>query len=374
MRTFLFRQPVLSSKEIPKILIITLCWALVQSAFYIYRYYSTMDLVYLHNLTGTFEFWPDFMGNLLLSVFGGITGGTILVSNRYEAFGQKPFEFCAIGSGLLFVLWYLLLAFIGLFLSGFVLYTFLDESDLAVTNSVQYLMAHLGTPSFFATMIIWGLLVSSTQFVLQINDKLGQGVLWSFLTGKYSRPREEERIFMFLDLKGATSIAEKMESGKFFEMLKEIYKDITRPIVESLGEIYQYVGDEVVISWSVEKGIRNNNALSCFYRIEKTIEGKNSKYLGKYGVVPTFKAGLHLGKATSGEIGVIKKDIVYSGDVLNTTSRIQSLCNQYNVKILVSSALLQLMKLSEKYIPIPIGEISLRGKEQKIALNTIQVS
>ncbi|MDO6605626.1 adenylate cyclase [Arenibacter palladensis] len=374
MRTLLFRKSVLGLKEIQKILIITLCWALVQSVFYIYRYFSTMEFVHLHNLTESFEFWPNFMANLFFSIFIGLIGGTILVYGRYEVFGQKYFEHCAIGSGLLFVLWYLLLAFIGLFLLGLVFYNLLGESEFAFAHSVYNLMAYLSVPSFFATMIIWGLLFSSTQFVLQINDKLGQGVLWSFLTGKYIQPREEERIFMFLDLKGSTSIAEKMESGKFFEMLKEIYKDITRPIVESLGEIYQYVGDEVVISWPVEKGIRNNNALHCFYRIERTIEEKKSKYLEKYGVVPTFKAGLHLGKATTGEIGVIKKDIVYSGDVLNTTSRIQALCNQYDVKILVSSALLQLMKLSAKYMAIPIGEISLRGKEQKIDLNTILVN
>ena len=333
-----------------------------------------MDLVHLHNLTGTFEFWPDFIGNLFFSIFVGLIGGTILVYGRYEVLGQKYFEHRAIRSGLPFVPWYLLLPFIGLFLICFLLYNLLGEREIVLADLVYNLLAHLSTPSLFATMIIWGLLVSSTQFVLQINDKFGQGVLWSFLTGKYSRPREEERIFMFLDLKGSTSIAEKMESSKFFEMLREIYKDITRPIVESSGEIYQYVGDEVVISWPVEKGIRNNNALHCFYRIERTIEEKKSKYLEKYGVVPTFKAGLHIGKATTGEIGVIKKDIVYSGDVLNTTSRIQALCNQYDVKILVSSALLQLMKLSAKYMAIPIGEISLRGKEQKIDLNTILVN
>ncbi|MCM4151121.1 adenylate/guanylate cyclase domain-containing protein [Arenibacter sp. N53] len=373
MGKLLFKPPVLGLKEMQKIWIITLCWAFVQSVFYIYRYYSTMDLVHLYKLTGTFEFWPDFLSNLIISVFGGIIGGAILVSKRYTTNHQKYFEYGAIASGLYFILWYLMLALIGILISGFVIYKLQGKGDSAFDNSIQNLMTNLSTPSFFVTMAVWGLLVSATQFVLQINDKFGQGVLWKFLIGKYRRPREEERIFMFLDLKGATAIAEKMESKMFFEMLKEVYKDITVPIIRSLGEIYQYVGDEVVISWSLDNGIKNNNALRCFYRIEKTIEGKKSKYLEKYGVVPTFKAGLHFGKSTTGEIGVIKRDIVYSGDVLNTTSRIQALCNHYNVRILVSSALLQLMKLGAKYISIPMGEISLRGKEQKIALNTIQV-
>jgi len=80
---------------------------------------------------------------------------------------------------------------------------------------------------------------------------------------------------------------------------------------------------------------------------------------------------MHMGKATVGEIGVIKKEIVYSGDVLNTTSRVQDLCNYFNVKILISNSLLQLLQISGKYINIPMGEISLRGKDDKIALSTI---
>jgi adenylate cyclase len=359
--------------EMPKVFIITICWVLVQSVFYLHEYYSTLYLIHLEKLTGTYEFWPGFIGNLFLSSFGGVVGGTILVSKIPARNSQKSFAHGVISSGLLFVMCYLLLAVIGIFVTGLVYFMHQGDMDWALYNAVRNLKVNLSTPSFFVTMIIWGLLVSATQFTLQINDKFGQGVLWKFITGKYHHPREEERIFMFLDLKGATSIAEKMESGRFFEMLREVYKDITVPIRESSGEIYQYVGDEVVISWPVEKGIKDNNALLSFYRIEKSIAEKKSKYLEKYGVVPMFKAGLHLGKATIGEIGVIKKDIVYSGDVLNTTSRIQALCNHYDVKILISSALLQLMKLGEKYMSIPMGEIGLRGKEHKIALSTIQV-
>ncbi len=361
-----------SIKEIQKVFVITLCWAIVQSVLYVQEYCSTMDLIHMEKLTGTYEFWPDFMGNLFLSVFGGAIGGTILVSKRPVPGFQKSYAFDVIGSGLLFVICYLPIATIGLSMTRFIYFMLQYNIDSAFNNSVHNLMADIGTPSFFVTMAVWGLLVSATQFVLHINDKFGQGVLWKVITGKYHRPREEERIFMFLDLKGATSIAEKMESNKFFGMLSEVYRDITGPIVKSSGEIYQYVGDEVVISWPVDKGIRDNNALQCFFRIERKMAEQKSKYINKYGVVPAFKAGLHIGKATTGEIGVIKKEIVYSGDVLNTTSRIQALCNHHNVKILISSALLQLMKLSAKYIPIPMGEIGLRGKDQKISLNTIQ--
>ena len=92
----------------------------------------------------------------------------------------------------------------------------------------------------------------------------------------------------------------------------------------------------------------------------------------KYDVLPSFKAGLHIGEATVGEIGVIKKDIVYSGDVLNTAARIQGECNNQNVNILLSSDLLDRMQLNGAYQQIAMGEFPLKGKKEKTTLYAIK--
>ena len=111
----------------------------------------------------------------------------------------------------------------------------------------------------------------------------------------------------------------------------------------------------------------------CFFRIEEALDKKKELYLERYGLLPVFKAGLHIGEATVGEIGVIKKDIVFTGDVLNTTSRIQGECNNHNVNVLLSSALLQRMPMSADYVKIPLGEIQLKGKAEKVVLNTVKL-
>src|SRR6476619_4459782 len=70
------------------------------------------------------------------------------------------------------------------------------------------------------------------------------------------------------------------------------------------------------------------------------VPGKPSeKYIKKFGVKPEFKAGLHFGKVVSAQIGDLKREIVYNGDVLNTTSRIQNECNKYHRNCLVSGML-----------------------------------
>ena len=177
---------------------------------------------------------------------------------------------------------------------------------------------------------------------------------------------------MFLDMRSSTTIAEKIGNEKYFNLLNSLISDITSSILNNEGEIYQYVGDEIVISWSMKKGIRNGNCLRCFIEIQKKLVHLGTSYKKKYGLIPELKAGIHHGHVMAGEIGIIKKDIIYSGDVLNTTARIQGQCNQYGVDILISKETIDLIPNLKSYNLVPLGSIELRGKAIKIDLNTIK--
>jgi adenylate cyclase len=113
--------------------------------------------------------------------------------------------------------------------------------------------------AFFKNILAWLIIVGLTQFMLHTADKFGQGALWNFIKGYYHVPREETRIFMMVDLASSTSIAERMDNEKYHNLLSDFYSDITDPIIYNKGEIYQYVGDEIVISWKLEYGIQNNH-------------------------------------------------------------------------------------------------------------------
>lgn len=114
------------------------------------------------------------------------------------------------------------------------------------------------------TLVIYALLV----FFLQVNHLLGEGILWKFIRGKYHRPREEERIFMFLDMKSSTTIAEQLGHVRFYSLLNEIFHEISQPVLQTKAEIYQYVGDEVVLTWEVEDGVKNSNCLETFFMFQ----------------------------------------------------------------------------------------------------------
>ena len=196
--------------------------------------------------------------------------------------------------------------------------------------------------------------------------------MWSFILGKYHHPKEEVRIFMFADIKSSTTIAEKLGNVRYFQLLNDFFDDITDPIIYTRGEIYQYVGDEVVVSWSMKNGVPNANCLKCFFEMRQALSKKAKTYEEKYGLVPEFKAGLHVGEVTTGEIGAIKKDIVYSGDVLNSAARIQALCNEYHQKLMISEQLWKQLDEPPQYKTTNLGQIELRGKEAKLNLVGIE--
>jgi adenylate cyclase len=226
-------------------------------------------------------------------------------------------------------------------------------------------------PSLLLLLFIWGPVFLISIFILQVSDRFGQGVLLKFILGKYHKPKVETRIFMFLDLKSSTSIAEALGNIKYYELINDLFYNVSDEIIETKGEVYQYVGDEIVVSWNIENGIENLNCLKCFFNISESVIKLSEKYQSKYGLVPSFKAGIHYGEVTVGEIGVQKREIVFSGDVLNTTSRIQELCNKYNEKLIVSKDILELIKPGNKFISKEIGQINLRGRAAPVILYSI---
>lgn len=188
------------------------------------------------------------------------------------------------------------------------------------------------------------------------------------------QPKEEVRIFMFLDMKSSTTIAERLGHVKYYNLLNDFFYDVTEPIIKSKGEIYQYVGDEIVVSWLLGDGIQNANCIQCFFEIMEVIKKFSEKYQSHYGIIPEFKAGFHYGNVTTGEVGVKKRETVYTGDVLNTASRIQELCNSYNEKLLISKTLLDHLQIQDKYRINKIGEITLRGRKNSEILFSINKS
>jgi len=226
--------------------------------------------------------------------------------------------------------------------------------------------------TFLAGLMHFFLISFLISFVRQINYKFGPGILWNMLKGKYHHPREEERIFMFLDLKGSTTIAEKLGHLRFSRFIQDCFFDLTDMILLHNCDIYQYVGDEVILSWPLKGSDENNSCIAFYFDFVEKLEGRRDYYQKKYNIQPFFKAGIHFGKVAVAEVGVIKREISYYGDVLNTAARIQGRCNEFDQGLLVSKDLKDIISFRERYKAKEMGVQLLRGKETEVTIFGIE--
>ncbi len=356
---------VRSNAKIRKILSITLFWIFLFTCQYLYEY-----AVMVHNncVPADYQFANYFLYTLLATFVGGLVGGAIIVYFLEDWFRSRSY-----GQALLMTFVMHFLVFL-LVMSITYSITYSNNFDVPIYDAKvwQTFGSDLMTLNYWKNYTLWLLIAIVTIIGLFINDKYGPGLLQEFLLGRYFHPKREERIFMFLDLRSSTAIAEKLGDEKFFSFVKEVFKDATEPIIYSNGEIYKYVGDEIIVSWKIKNGLENANCINCFFEVQRIIREKAKTYEEKYGIVPEFKAGLHYGYVMAGEVGVVKRDIEFSGDVLNTTARIQSKCNELGVDLLFSNFLMERLPLQEEiFIPKKVGDMELRGKEERMVLYTI---
>lgn len=349
-----------------KVAIITIGYVLI-NVFIFFFNYTVINSPYSIGTSPDLNVSDYFLTTILIGLIAGILGGILLVWVNSQLFRRRSFKFAMFTTLIAYVLIFVIVSLVATFTMLIGEYGFLGISY----DSIKTVMEFVLNPTLIVYFILWGAITLLTLFLLQVNDKFGPGILLKFLAGNYHRPKKEERIFMFMDMRSSTTIAEKIGNEKYFNLLNDIFADITNTILNYEGEIYQYVGDEIVISWPIKKGIRNANCFRCFFGIQKKLSDLRTIYEKKYKVLPEFKSGIHYGLVMAGEIGVIKKDIIYSGDVLNTTARIQEQCNNYNVDILLSKEIFDLVPNTEEFKIQHLGSIELRGKKTKIDLNTI---
>ncbi len=333
--------------------------------------WQLLSLGMVFSLSVTFSIW----GFQEISLATGLIAGALigLVLRLFE----KPYE-AAIEKRIAFPLSIftrtIIMGFLFLLSIGFaaVIYAALVTQVPTYQVYREKIAFVFSTPdNIFRFLLLAVLLSFLFNFVKLSSRILGPRVLRNYMLGKYFRPHAEERIFMFIDLNSSTALAERLGTHKYHLLLTDFFRDISSAIEETKGEIYQYVGDEVVVTWSMKDGVKKNNCVRCFFEIEKNIRLLKNEYEKNYGIRPDFKAGLHGGKVITAEVGKIKSDIVYHGDVVNTCERILSQCHPLNRKILVSEYVIRKLNLLPFYEAEFVNAIRMKGKGMEVGLYTI---
>ena len=249
---------------------------------------------------------------------------------------------------------------------------------VVITTLAENLLLHGGIlPGMFtSTLFYMVLLVVFVSFfslnsLLQIIRIIGGRVLVNFILGRYHHPVREERIFLFLDIKGSTAMAEQLGDIGVQKLISRFFFDISGPITDHDGEVHRYIGDQVVVTWPLNRPDAVIKALECYFAIRALTERKNPGYLRAFGAPIDFRVGIHGGPVVASECGDRKQEIVYFGNSINTAARIEQYCKEADSPFLISSDLLDRAELPPGWRRECKAVTKLRGHQNEIELSVV---
>jgi adenylate cyclase len=220
--------------------------------------------------------------------------------------------------------------------------------------------------TFLYFFLIGTMIKFSLEFIIEVGNRLGYGMFWKFIIGHYKKPKEENRIFLFIDLVSSTQCSEQLGHVKYSEFLQDCFLIVGNTILRTRGQVYQFVGDEVIVSWDATKKQNFKKALHFPFAFNQDLKLKEKHFLDKYAWMPHFTASLNSGKIMVAEVGLTKSEIAYHGSVLNTTARLQKKCKSYGAFLLSTENFIkQLKTVSEGFKVLELDEVVLSGKKQK---------
>ena len=165
---------------------------------------------------------------------------------------------------------------------------------------------------------------------------------------------------------GSTAIAGRLGALKAHGFLAAVFSAVAEPIELCRGETYQYVGDEIVITWVEADGVADARAVRCFFQMRDALVAQNSRFVERFGVLPDLRAALHLGEVIAGEVGQVRRAIVFHGDVMNTTKRLEQATRELGCLCIASAEALGSLRLPPKISARDLGALGLQGRAEPV--------
>jgi adenylate cyclase len=230
-----------------------------------------------------------------------------------------------------------------------------------------------GLPVAVSLSVVF-LVMFNAIILVQFTGLVGGSTLRNIALGRYHRSRIEERFFLFIDIVGSTPLAEKLGPASVHGYLNRVFQIASDPIDDHRGDVYQYVGDEVVITWTLADGRPGARPIACYFAVKRALDLAAMDFERKFGAIPQLRAALHAGPVITGEVGGSRRAIVFHGDVMNTTSRIENATRDLKWSFLVSQDALDRIEGKERYVFADLGPQQLRGREAPVHVYAVELA
>ncbi|MBV9754454.1 MAG: adenylate/guanylate cyclase domain-containing protein [Hyphomicrobiales bacterium] len=231
-------------------------------------------------------------------------------------------------------------------------------------------------PSGVAFLIVFSLI---GLFMLRVAHFVGFETLFHLTVGTYHRPVPEQKLLLFVDINGSTSLGEKLGALKMRALVRKFLSDLSRPIIDHGGDIYLHKGDGLIATWGLSEATRENVILSAVDAMFAAVARESGEYRRVFEVVPTFRVGMHGGEVIVSEQGDAKRSIGIYGDTINIAARMEEAARSHGVACVLSKSLAdtltdrgRLFDLGEEAVkglsaPIPICSYQPRGQTEPVA-------
>ncbi len=306
-------------------------------------------IIYLSNS------YPNLSYAFLFSIYFGLIIGVIEDIFFFSQIKKLPF---------LLNVFIKLISIISIYISFVISATYF--ATFSISESFDKLIELRALGIIYRVLFIAFLIITYNEISLF----LGHQFATNHLFGTYHKAKSENRIFMFLDLKKSTSITEQIGDIRYYNFINDCFFTMSKYVIMYNAEIVKYVGDEVILTWKTNNSKNCENAIQFYIDFTNKLNSNSNYFVNKYGISPEFTAAIHKGMVVTANLGHLKKQLDFSGGVMNTCARIQGKCSTLKANLLVSEEIVKSIDLS-KYDHINFEKIELKGKKE--SKNLIQI-
>lgn len=171
---------------------------------------------------------------------------------------------------------------------------------------------------------------------------------------------------LFVDIRGFTTMSESLQPEQVVDILNEYLNLTSQSIFNNQGTLDKFIGDATMAVFNAPMDLEDYvyKAVCAANDMRKGAEVLEKKLTEQFGNSVQFGIGVNCGPAIVGNIGSEKRmDYTAIGDTVNTAARLES--NAKRGEILISEAVYE--RIKDRIEVEPVGELSLKGKSQKIA-------
>ena len=220
--------------------------------------------------------------------------------------------------------------------------------------------------AFWYSFVSAAIIAVLMNLTFSIANIIGPRAFLNFVTGRYHSPVEEDRFILFVDIAGSTGLAERLGGLAIHRLLDRTFRLLTLAVVDYHGEVLNYVGDEVIVTWREQSGAIDCRPLRCFMAMRDELAQASAQLGQEFGVVPRIRGSLHFGPVIVGEIGDVKRAIVFNGDVMNTTARLEELSRSVDGGFLASRTAMERFSSTPPFALRDLGRLPIRGRADGI--------